>query len=440
MSSKTLARPDITLTLDAEGVIQNAVTSEAFQDERLQDWRGRSWGETIEADIGREVSRMIDDLRRSGESSCFQVTQRFPSGREFPIEYTTISLGKKNGFVAVGRNLQTIAELQSRLAVAQQAREQDYWKLREIETRYRMLFDAASEAVAVVRVSNLRVVEANVAAAKTLGLVPGGEFIPDMSSRDRKAFETMLDRVREQGRAPGIVLHATPARAPWSLRANMMTTEADSFYLLQMSPIGASPAPSMDRDLAVSVGEIIQRHPDGFALVDREGTVRRANNTFLDLVQVGLDSAVIGQKMKRWLSRPGADISVILGMVQRHGSVRMLPTTVEGELGSVTDVEVSAVGDNVNQPEFVGLILRDVTSRAPSAGSERPSISADALAGSLDGSRTLESKVKEASESLERDLIADALARSLGNRTTAARYLGVSRQSLHTKLNKYNLA
>ena len=439
MSAKTIARPDITLTLAADGVTQNAVSSEAFHEDRLGDWRGRPWGETIEPSIGQEVLRMIEDIRRGGDSSCFQVKQRFPSGREFPIEYTTISLGKKNGFVAIGRNLQTMADLHSRLLVAQQAREQDYWKLREIETRYRMLFDATSEAVALVRVTNLRVVEANVVAARTLGLVPGGEFAPNMSPRDRKAFEAMLDRVREQGRAPGIVMHTSLTRSPWSLRATMMKTEADSFYLFQPAPLGAS-APAPDQDAAATVDEIIQRHPDGFAMVDRDGVVRRANNTFLDLVQMGAESAVVGQKIKRWLSRPGADISVILGMVQRHGSVRMLATAVEGELGSVTDVEVSAVGDNVNQPEFVGLILRDVTPRAPASGVSRDHAPADAGADLRDGSRSLEEIVREASETLERELIMDALTHCQGNRTTAARYLGVSRQSLHTKLNKYNLA
>jgi transcriptional regulator PpsR len=431
MLEEPILPPDITITLDRDGVIQNAVSSAALDEERLEDWRGRSWGETVDPAIGAAVRKMIDAMRQSGDSSYLQVRQRFPSGRELPIEYTTISLGKKAGFVAVGRSLETIVDLQSRLVAAQQAREQDYWKLREIETRYRLLFDASNEAVVLVRATNLRIVEANLAASKQLGLVPGGEFFPDMPGRDRKSFEMMLDRVREQGRAPGIAIHLDASPAPWSLRANLMTTQSDGFYLFQMSPMGGAALPR-ERSIANSFEDIIQRLPDGFAIIDRDAIVRRANNTFLDLAQVGAESAVIGQTMKKWMSRPGADVMVILNMVQRHGSVRMMTTTLEGELGSLTEVEVSAVGDAMGRPDFVGLLLRDITTRARADGaaprrSDAPSPE----------SSSLEAIVRMSTEAIERSTIAQALERSQGNRTAAAKYLELSRQSLHAKLKRY---
>ena len=89
---------------------------------------------------------MVEDARAIGVSAFRQVTQRFPSGLELPIEYTTVRLGGQAGLIAIGKNLQAVAELQSRLIAAQHAREQDYWKLREIETRSRLLFDASNEA------------------------------------------------------------------------------------------------------------------------------------------------------------------------------------------------------------------------------------------------------------------------------------------------------
>ena len=52
--------------------------------------------------------------------------------------------------VAIGRDLQALSTLQQRLVEAQQAVERDYWKLRQIETRYRLLFLRSSEAVLVV--------------------------------------------------------------------------------------------------------------------------------------------------------------------------------------------------------------------------------------------------------------------------------------------------
>lgn len=354
MDENVLARPDITLTLDGEGVIRSAVSSPALEDERLDEWRGRRFEDTVDL----EITKMLEAIRRSGRSGCFVVRQTFPSGRELPIEYTAVDMGR-GGMLAIGKNLQVIADLQARLVAAQKERELDYWKLREIETRYRLVFDASSEAAALVRTTNLRVVEANLAASKAFGLVPGGEFLPDLAPRERRAFEAMLERVREQGRAPSIAVHVSGDPTPWSLRASMAATQSDSFYLFQIARIGAE-APVSLAVGAPNLDDLVQRLPDGFLIVDREGAVRRANNTFLDLAQVGAESAILGQKAKRWLSRPGCDMGFILGMVQRHGSVRMLTTQLEGELGSVTEVEVSAVGDNNASPEFVGLLVRDI--------------------------------------------------------------------------------
>jgi transcriptional regulator PpsR len=430
MSERNLTKPDITITLDSEGVIRSAVSSQELEGERLDDWRGRAWEDTVEPAINGEIMKMIEAVRRSGDSSCFRVRQRFPSGRELPIEYTTISLGRRAGFVAVGRNLEAIAELQARLLAVQQAREQDYWKLREIETRYRLVFDASSEAVALVRTTNLRVVEANLAAAKRLGLVPGGEFMPELSARDRKALEMMLQRVREQGRAPGIALHPGGFPTPCSVRASMVMTQSDAYYLFQISAMGGELAAP---GVGPCVEDIVQRLPDGFVIVDRAGSVRLANHTFLDLAQVGAESAIIGENLKRWLSRPGADISVILGMVQKRSRVTMMTTLLEGELGLLTEVELSAVGDTSESPDFVGILLRDVTIRT--RGTTTPSVSAS----DLDAPAiSLEALVKRSTEAIERSTISSALERFQWHRTAAAKYLGLSRQSLHAKLKKYD--
>lgn len=426
MDESALARPDITLTLDGEGVIRSAVSSPALEDERLEEWRGRRFEDTVDL----EITKLLASIRSTGRSGCFVVRQTFPSGRELPIEYTAVDMGR-GGILAIGKNLQVIADLQARLLAAQKERELDYWKLREIETRYRLVFDASSEAAALVRTTNLRVVEANLAASRAFGLVPGGEFLPELAPRERRAFDSMLERVREQGRAPGIAVHVAGDPAPWSLRASMATTQADSFYLFQIARIGAD-APAPERVAAPNIEELVQRMPDGFLVVDREGAVRRANNTFLDLAQVGAESAILGQKAKRWLNRPGCDIGFILGMVQRHGSVRMLATQLEGELGSTTEVEVSAVGDTQGSPEFVGLLVRDIGMRDRGDAVPRPG-----LAGGTSEPMSLEARVRSSVEAIERSTIVAALEKHNGHRTAAAKYLGLSRQSLHAKLKKY---
>lgn len=434
-------RPDITLTVDGGGVIRNAVSAEALAGEPIEQWQGLRWMDTIPTDVARQVARAVEGAQREGDSSCFTVNQRLPSGRELLLEYTTVRLAGRSGFVAIGKNLSAISELRSRLALIQQERERDYWKLREIETRYRALLDASSGAVALVRVTNLRVVEANVAAAKSLGLVPGAEFLPRLAEQDRRNLESTLDTARLNGRAPSIALHLSND-APWSLRTSMLTSEAGAFYLFQMAPLartGETPSVGVGdphRDGGpVSVESLVQRMPDGFVIVDRDGVVRQANLTFLDLVQAGVESAVIGQNLKRWLSQPGTGIRVIMNLVERHGAVRAMRTTLDGELGTTTEVEISAVGDRLGQPSYFGLVIRDVVSRS------REPEEAIALKTLLEKSpdAPLERLVKSSVEAIERQRIVEALARTGRNRTMAAKSLGLSRQSLHAKLKKYRL-
>jgi transcriptional regulator PpsR len=430
-------RPDITLTVDDGGVIRHAVSAEALAGEPIQQWRGLRWMDTVPTDMARRIARAVDGAQREGDSSCFTVNQRLPSGRELLLEYTTVRLGGKSGLIAIGKNLEAISELRSRLALVQQEREQDYWKLREIETRYRALLDASSGAVALVRVTNLRVVEANVAATKSLGLVPGGEFLPRLGDQDRRNLEATLDTARLNGRAPSIALHLLND-VPWSLRTSMLTSEAGAFYLFQMAPLsGTGEVASVGysgRDEPVSVDSLVQRMPDGFVIVDREGVARQVNHTFLDLVQAGVESAVIGQNLKRWFSQPGTGIRVILNLVERHGAVRVMRTTLEGELGATTEVEISAVGDRLGRPNYFGLVIRDASH---SRGSEEAYSVAALLERSPEAS--LESLVRSSIEGIERQRISEALARAGRNRTMAAKFLGLSRQSLHSKLKKYRL-
>jgi transcriptional regulator PpsR len=437
MVDRPSARPDITLTIDREGVIQTAVSAEALADETLENWHGRPWEETIAPEIGREVSKIIDQAQSGGDSFCFRVNQRFPSGREFPIEYTTISLGADSGFIAVGRNLQTIADLQRRLHSAQQEREQDYWKLREIETRYRAVLDASEEAVVLVRATNLRVVETNAAATKAFGLVPGVEFQPAMSANDQRAFAATLENVRNHGRSPSIALRLTADASHWSLRASLINTAAGSFYFLQLAPLGRRVDASAPPE-KLAIEEIVRRLPDAFVVIDRDAIVRWANYTFLDLAQIGVETAAVGQDLRRWLSKPGADVGVIMGLVQRHGSVRLLRTSIEGELGSSVEVEISATGELSGRAGHVGLLMRDVSPRLGAAAGEQAAGEAKAV--DVDSGGALDKLVKASVEDLERRQIVDALAKSNGNRTQAAKYLGVSRQTLHAKLNRYSLA
>jgi transcriptional regulator PpsR len=442
----TIAQPDITLSLDLTGVIRGATLAGTMPDgEELGAWVGRPWAETVEAIAGVKVARMLEDARNSGVSAFRQVTQRFPSGRELPIEYTAVRLGEQSGLLAIGKNLQAVAELQSRLIAAQNAREQDYWKLREIETRSRLLFDASSEVVLVIRADTGRVIEANPAAIRMLGVAPGWNTVQQVAPSDRDAFTAMLTRAREQGRAPGILVHLGAAAQPWIARASLMTSEPGPVFLLQLTP-GADLAQgreSAGRDSSAppSADILLDRLPDAFVVLNGRGAIRRANRAFLDLVQAAAEAVVLGERIGRWLSRPGADAAVLLETLHRHGAVRLFHTSITGELGLETEAEISAVVEGEGEQRLIGLVIRDVSRRLPPAGDSAE----DMLHGVVRqlaaqvGRTPLVTLVRETTAVLERHCLRAALSLAGGNRTVAADLLGLSRQSLYTKLDRYGL-
>ena len=398
---------------------------------------GRPWADTVGSVGGDRVRSMVQDARAAGVSGFHQLTQRFPSGLELPMEFTTVRLGGQAGLLAVGKNLQAVAEMQSRLIAAQQAREQDYWKLREIETRSRLLFDASSEAVVLVLADTLRVVEANPAAIRALGLAPGRDELQQVAPRDQDAFRTMLMRARKHGRVPGIMLRMGDDQTAWTVRATLMAADPSPVFLLQLTPVGQSvdavpPA-------ALQLDALVEQLPDAFVTLDRSGVIRRANRAFLDLVQIGAESQAIDVSLDRWMSRPGATLPLLLSQLTQHGTVRLFGTGMTGEMGMEAEVEISAVLGTGPAADSIAVVIRDVTRRLA------PDVEGDPLRTALSsitvqvGRTPLPVLVRDTTEVIERHCIETALMLANGRRSAAAELLGLSRQSLYMKLARYGV-
>jgi transcriptional regulator PpsR len=437
------AQPDVTLFLNLDGVIREATLSPELAAEGVQSWLGQPWPETVGDVGGEKIRRMVDDARATGMSAFRQVTQRFPSGLELPMEYTTVLLGGHAGLLAIGKSLQAVAELQSRLITAQQTMERDYWKLRDVETKYRLLFDASQEPAILLNASTLRITEANPAAVQALGLgtqksIAGRAFITEIAASERESFQAMLSRVREQGKAPGILVHLGKEQKPWLIRCSLMSSEPSLVMMLQLTPGWTGHIPAAQPE-TISIDDLIERLPDAFIALDRGGIIRRANRAFLDLVEAGTKGSVIGENLTRWLSRPGADLTVLLANLDQHRSVRLFTTTIQGERGTATEVEISAAGNSETDPQYLGVLIRDIgrrIGRTIEDGNLRAELGAVA---ERIGKTPLRKLVKETVGVVERHYVQSALSLANENRTVAAELLGLSRQSLYAKLNRYGL-
>jgi transcriptional regulator PpsR len=444
MAALPTVQPDITLLLDMEGVIREATLSPAMSGESVDGWLGRPWVEIAGEIGGDKIKRMVDDARVSGISAFRQINQRFPSGLEIPMEFTTVLLGGRAGMLAIGKNLQAVAELQSRLIAAQQTMERDYWKLRQIETRYRLVFDASNEAVMIVSAANLRIIEANRTAIEALNSprrrnedLAGRELLHDVAAEDRDAVREMLARIRERGKALSILVHLGAEAKPWMLRGSLITAEPGHVFLLQFTPASDLSAPTENAEHS-TVEELIDHLPDGFVALDEAGVVQHANQSFLDLVQVGSKGSAIGESLGRWLWQPGADLNALLANVQRHKTVRLFTTTIRGELGTETEIEISA-GAGEGGQNRIGVMLRNVARRLPSGGESDLLRQALGSISEQIGKSSLRKLVKNTVSIVEQHYVKQALELAGGNRTATAELLGLSRQSLYAKLNLYGL-
>lgn len=437
------AAADLALMVDSEGVIRDVYLGSSFRQESGREWIGRPWAATVTRENREKISDLLAEAGSGGVSRFRQINQAFASGREAPVGFTAVRVGKAGEVVAIGRDLQALSTLQQRLVEAQQAMERDYWKLRQIETRYRLLFQRSSEAVVVVDAASLKTVDANPAAGEALGLpardAVGRDFRSLLDAADREVVESHLNTVRTRGRADEVRVRAGPRRDPWRLSASLVRQDPSSLFLIHLRAPETNGASVVPQSASASLS-LLRDAPDGFVVLSPDGSILSANRAFLDLAQLTAEDEVQGESISRWLGRPGADLTVLLTTLRTHGVVRLFSTSVRGEYGSVTEVELSAVAASEAEVPAIGIVVRDVgrrLARGPEGAAEL-SRAVEQLTG-LVGRVGLRKLVGDTVALVERHFVEAALELTGDNRTAAAELLGLSRQSLYTKLRRYNL-
>ena len=113
-------------------------------------WLGSRLADIVTAETQTKVGELLRDAAAPKSSSWRQVNHPSPGGEDTPVLYSAINIGRDDRFVVVGRDLRPLATMQLRLVNAQQSMERDYARLRQAETRYRLLFQVSSEAVMIV--------------------------------------------------------------------------------------------------------------------------------------------------------------------------------------------------------------------------------------------------------------------------------------------------
>lgn len=436
---------DIALILDRHGTIRDiAFGNEELSSQVADDWVGRPWTETVSADSRAKVEVLLADARSDSTAPIWQQIDHVArDGAEMAVRYCATRLGSHDHLIAVGRNLQGIAALQQRLVDAQQSLERDYWRLRQLETRYRMLFRSASDAILILDPATGKVVEANPAASLLLAAdarrLVGRHFPDGFDEAGSRAIESLIAGVRAAGRA-GDVRARLKSGAEFVVAAAPVRQESSTLVMLRLSPVPTKPGggPPEPRSRLV---KIMEKAPDAIVITAHDGRILNANVAFLDLAQLTSEEQARGESLDRWLGRPGVDLNVLIANLRQHGAVRLFATSVRSEYGASSEVEISAVAvHNGDQPSF-GFIIRNVDRRVSGDGGGDRALprSVEHLT-ELVGRVPLKEVVRESTDMIERLCIEAALELTGDNRASAAELLGLSRQSLYVKLRRYGLS
>ena len=439
---------DVALVLDRDGVIQDMSVQAADLSLELEGfgrWLGRPWSETVSAESQRKVETLLHEADTRAASTWRQLTHQTVTGRDVPILYSAVKIGRDGRIVALGRDLRAVAALQQRLVDAQMSMERDYAKLRFAETRYRLLFQTASEPVLIVDAATQKIVEVNPAAVALIEerngqRLVGRSFVELFTAAGRPrmlaAFGELrgaprtedVDAVLESGTCVGV--HASSYRQ-----------DGTAMILARIQPVAAAPNGGAPLEVPERrMLDFIDISPDAFVLADASGNVLSANPSFAAMVQIDSTEAMRGLPLEQWFGRPGVDLDVVLANLRQHGTVRLYATTLRGEAGASLDIEASAVALGRGKAASFGFAIRDVGRRLTQQAKARELPHSANQLTEMIGRVPLRELVRETTDVIEKLCIEAALELTGDNRASAAEVLGLSRQSLYVKLRRYGLA
>ncbi len=449
---------DLALIVDDSGVVRDvSISSQDLMDDLAgqANWTGKNWADLVAADSRAKVAALLADASAKGEPRWRHLNHPATTGADVPILYAAVRAGAPGRIVVFGRDLRAVSSLQRRLVDAQQSMERDYARMRHVETRYRLLFQVATDAVLIVDGASRRVLESNPTAQRLFGASAETSSVwpaPDVFTPDgTRSVELLLAGVQASGRADDVRARLQPAADGSEgegrevvVSAALFREEGGSACLVRIAVPANDPGGMVVSKVKSKLLKLMESAPDAFVVTGDDGRVVTANAAFLELAQMPTEALVRGESLERWLGRAGVDLGVLTATLRQSGSVRLFATTLRGELGEPATVEISAVTVmNGGLPCF-GFAIRDVGRRLPAEPAAGSTIE-KTLPRSLEqmtkliGHVALKDLVREATDVIERLCIEAALELTDDNRASAAEILGLSRQSLYVKLRRYGL-
>lgn len=433
------ATVDLTLVLDPQGLIKQAISLDPDLARLARaHWSGHVWSETATVESRPKIAQIIAESNADTPTRWREINQITDGSDEVPLRVSALRFPDAGLIVVMAYDLRPVARLQQKLVNAQRDLERDYQKLRDAETRYRLLFQITSEAVLIVDGQNNKVTDANPSAALVLETTPGrivGRSLTDLvKSESRDALQNLVIAVKASRRAEAVRVHVEGASKPFLAACAAIRGDDGISLMVRLVPVetGQHPAGAAPSSLAV-----LGAMPDGFVLAGADRKIIDVNDAFLDMARLGHRDEAIGTSLEQWLGRTAVEGQVLLAHLRDHGQVRGFALALRGTLGSVEDVDVSAVSVSEGGATYFGFMFHRAKRSEPGSGQALARSAADFA--DLVGRLSLKGIVRETTDVIEKLCIEAALKLTDDNRASAAQMLGLSRQSLYSKMHRHGI-
>lgn len=419
---------------------QNKAVLEVFgRPDIIQALGAKSWTSSNLDEVMDPVSARKLGMPPSEGASPVKVTHSTTDGDLIEFVYSHILLGSSGCTLILGRDESRVAALQNRLLEQHRTAGERLEIQKHSEAQYRKLFAIGAEPVLVVDGDSGKILDMNASAAALLDVDPdvkvGRQFSSLLLGADRSRLRALF--------AAALATKATETATLRLISEDDITIRAtngpgaSSTLLVQLSSgkgQGGDPGNSN-----ASVLDLIRMASEAVVIVDSNGVITWANPAFEELGMSMQDNSVAGENLDAFLDARELDLSVVLSNLQRHGEIKQLPATMRTAAGERLEVELSAVAIASADSDEFGFSIRRMPSHPSPVSPTGDDGSVDALWEQL-GSAPLRELVNQEIAGIERNLIRAALELNKGNRSATARLLGLSRQSLYSKLDRYGIA
>ncbi|MEO0999979.1 MAG: PAS domain-containing protein, partial [Pseudomonadota bacterium] len=271
---------DVAFVVTEDGVIQDlSVGGDSVDLASLRQWRGATLGDLITEESRPKLTELLSGAVRGEAPQWREINHVAADGSALPVRYAAIRTGEAGHIVLLGRDLRAVSRLQGRLVKAQMALEQDYERFRQIETRYRVLFETTQEALIVLDAETGRIVDVNPPAARRLGRetreLNGSILASEFDGASHRGLSSTLASVRATGQPRNVTLTSRDGRTRIELRCILFRAARDTLVLCRLAAPDTAPAPEgSEADQALR--QLVDKAPDAVVITDGTGIIRSA--------------------------------------------------------------------------------------------------------------------------------------------------------------------